>query len=272
MPLLNVIQSSKSIYDKITAKEEGEAEKNGRENPFSFKHDITVKNLTFSYEGKNVFKYLNFTLEKGKKYLLKGPSGVGKTTLIKLLSMSYDDYEGSITIDGKDLQTIRLDDFNKNVSFIYQDVFLFEASIFENISLFKDIDPKRVMDSAISAGLEDFLKQEPDSINTRISENGKNLSGGERQRISIARALCKEAEILFVDEATASLNDDLGRSIEQTILNLDATVVAISHKFFQGITSQYDYVLELKDGYINQYAASDYFSEDGQNEKENNVL
>lgn len=92
-------------------------------------------------------------------------------------------------------------------------------------------------------------------------ENGKNLSGGERQRISIGRAIVKDSEILFVDEGTSSLDEELGRRVEDTILSIDSTVIAISHRYYEGISEKYDYVLEIKDGKIKQYNAEDYFME-----------
>jgi len=259
MPLINILKSSKAIYEKITKPEAGEIEVNGRPNPFHFDKEIALNGIKFAYDAQPVFKYLDFKIEKGKKYLVKGPSGVGKTTLIKLLSMAYDDYEGTITVDGIDLKTIQAKSFNENVAFIYQDVFLFEATIRENIALFKDLDPAWVAETARKAGLDEFIAGQEDAIDTKISENGKNLSGGERQRISIARALCKHAEILFVDEATSSLNEELGREIESAILDLDATVIAISHKYYPGITERYDFVVELNDGYASQYPAGEYF-------------
>jgi len=263
MPLINTLKSSKAIYEKITLSEETETETNGRSQSISFSNEIKVSNLSFSYEDKPIFKSLDFTIQKGKKYLIKGPSGVGKSTLLKLMSLVYDQYDGSIAIDGVDLKTIQLASFNEKVSFIYQDVFLFEASIKDNITLFKPYSDEWVHRIIRLAGLKEFLENQPDGLDAMLLENGKNLSGGERQRISIARALCKKAEILFIDEATSALNDEIGREIEQAILTLDATVVAISHKFFEGVTNHYDHVLELKDGYVNEYTGADYFEVGG---------
>ncbi|MFA5007019.1 MAG: ABC transporter ATP-binding protein [Candidatus Izemoplasmatales bacterium] len=261
LPLLNVIKGSDAIYRKITTASPDDAESDARVVPYRFERDIAVRALQFEYEQKPVFRYLDFRIEKGKKYLIKGPSGSGKTTLLKLLSMAYDDYRGTIAIDGVDLRTIRTKAYSENVSFIYQDVFLFEASVRDNIALFKDTPAEHVLEVAEKAGLGDFIRSQPHGIDEPIAENGKNLSGGERQRISIARALCKNAEILFSDEATASLNDELGRAVEETILSLSATVIAISHKYFPGVSERYDRVLELKDGYVNEYSAVDYFAE-----------
>jgi ABC-type multidrug transport system fused ATPase/permease subunit len=260
-PQINVLKSSQAIYDKITSKEEF-SEENGNTQPFVFKDKISVNHVNFAYEDKSVFKSISFSLEKGKKHLVKGPSGSGKSTLFKLLSHMLDDYEGDIDVDGINMNLISTKSFYEKVSFVYQDVFLFEASLKENITLFKPYSDEEVLDVCRKAGLTEFVDSLDDGIDTMIAENGKNLSGGERQRVSIARALCKKAEILFIDEATSALNEELGRGIEKTILNLDATVIAISHKHFKDITNHYDTVLEIKDGYLTKYDGIDYFSED----------
>jgi ATP-binding cassette, subfamily B, bacterial len=259
-PYLNVLKSSQMIYDKIT-EEVVAIETEEQLKPFVFQHKIDVNHVCFAYDDKPVFKSIHFSLEKGKKHLVRGPSGSGKSTLFKLLSHMIDDYDGTILVDGTDLKTISPTSFNEKVSYIYQDVFLFEASLKDNITMFKPIPDEAVYEACRKAGLLEFVDSLANGIYTMISENGKNLSGGERQRVSIARALCKKAEILFVDEATASLNVELGRQIEKTILELDATVVTISHRYFEGITDNYDVVLEIKDGYLIKYEGIDYFSE-----------
>jgi len=220
-----------------------------------------VNQVSFAYDQTPVFKSIHFSLEKGKKHLVKGPSGSGKTTLFKLLSHMLDDYDGNIIVDGTNMKLISSTSFNEKVSYVYQDVFLFEASLKDNITLFKPYSDEEVFEACKKAGLLEFVDSLENGIHTLISENGKNLSGGERQRVSIARALCKKAEILFIDEATSSLNEELGRQIEQTILDLDSTVIAISHKHFEGITEQYDVVLEIKDGYLTKYDGLQYFAE-----------
>lgn len=261
LPHLNELKSATKIYDKITVGEEENVLNSIKEEDFSFESEITVKNLHFSYEGKEIFKGASFKIEKGKKYLIKGPSGAGKSTLIKLLSMVYDDYDGQILLDGIDYRNIKESNQNENVSFIYQDVFLFEDTIFNNIALYKPFSDEEVLEAAKSAGLEELLKKKDNGIYEMLMENGKNLSGGERQRISIARAIVKASKILFVDEGTSSLDEELGRKVEQTILDLNSTVVAISHRYYEGITEKYDYILEIKNGQITQYASDRYFEE-----------
>lgn len=261
LPLFNQLKSSAKIYDKITKINEEDSICIQKEKDFIFENEIEVKNLFFEYEGKEVFKDVSLKIEKGKKYLLKGASGAGKSTLIKLLSMIYDDYKGRITVDGVDYKDIKDSSLNDKVSFIYQDVFLFEDTIYNNIALYKPYSEEKIQEAANKAGLANLLQKKENGIHEMLMENGKNLSGGERQRISIARAIVKDCEILFVDEGTSSLDEELGRKIEDTILSLDCTVIAISHRYYEGITEKYDYVLEIKNNQVNEYNSNEYFME-----------
>ncbi len=261
LPLFNQLKSSAKIYEKITKSNGEDSVYIQKEKGFIFQKEIEVRNLYFEYEGKEIFKDTSFKIEKGKKYLLKGPSGAGKSTLIKLLSMIYDDYKGVITVDGVDYRDIKEFSLNDKVSFIYQDVFLFEDTIYNNIALYKPYNEGKIQDAASKAGLDNLLKKKENGIYEMLMENGKNLSGGERQRISIARAIVKDCEILFVDEGTSSLDEELGRRVEDTILSLDCTVIAISHRYYEGITEKYDYVLEIKNNQVNEYNSNEYFME-----------
>ena len=222
---------------------------------------ITVSGVNFTFEKKPVFHDASFTIEKGRKYLIKGVSGAGKTTLMNLLAMIYDDYEGSIVVDGVNYREVSEKSFHQKVAFIYQDVFLFEDTIKNNITLYRDIPSEQVNYAVKVCGLDAILEEKKEGLEERLTENGKNLSGGQRQRISIARAIAKNAEILFVDEGTSSLNEELGREIEKVFLELDNTVIAISHRYYEGVTENYDYVLEVKNGEIHQFPARDYFNE-----------
>lgn len=261
LPLFNELKSSVKIYEKITESGEDDLNRIQGDRDFSFENQININNLHFDYGGKKVFKGINLTIEKNKKYLLKGASGAGKSTLIKLLSMVYDDYTGEITMDNNNYKDINETSFNDNVSFIYQNVFLFEDSIKNNITLFKDYTDNEILKISEEAGLKQFLDNSQNGLEHILMENGKNLSGGERQRISIARAILKRSSIFFVDEGTSSLDEDLGRKIEDTILSIDSTVIAISHRYYPGVTEKYDYVIKIKDGIIEQYNSSDYFKE-----------
>lgn len=261
-PLWNAMKASMAIYDKITKPEKYEIDASIGFRDFEFKNSICATNLTFSYENKKIFENASFFIEKGKKYLIKGTSGAGKSTLMNLLAMTNDEYKGMLKMDGIDYREITEKSFNNKVAFIYQDVFLFEDTIKNNISLYKDIPMEKIEFAANVCGLLNVISDKKGGINTMLTENGKNLSGGQRQRISIARAIAKEAEILFVDEGTSSLNEELGREIEKVFLKLPHTVIAISHRFYDGITDEYDYVLEVKNSHIYQYPAKDYFGEE----------
>ncbi|XMB66955.1 ABC transporter ATP-binding protein [Mycoplasmatota bacterium zrk1] len=259
LPRYNVLKSSKEIFDKITKDEEeiSMEQKKG----FEFKEQILVKNMSFELDGKKIFDRVNFKIEIGKKYLIKGVSGAGKSTLMKILSMGHDEYEGEIIVDGVDLKSISESDFYNEVSFVYQDVFIFEDTIRNNIALYKAVDDEILLNSTNKAGLKEFINSRNDGLENEILENGKNLSGGERQRISIARALVRESRILFIDEGTSSLNEELGREIEQAILDLETTVIAISHRYYSGISEKYDYVIEIKNGEVELFEGKAYFRE-----------
>lgn len=260
MPLFNVLKSNATIIENILRKEE-EGDRNLEQKPYDFKKTIEVKDLTFSYGDRRIITKGNVVLEKGKKYLLKGASGAGKSTFIQLLSKVYEDYEGEILIDGRDLREISEDSFNQHVSFIYQDVFLFEDSIRNNICLYKTYEEKDIENAVEGAGLLPLLEKKEKGLEEAVEENGKNLSGGERQRISIARAIIRNPQILFADEVTSSLDESLGRLVEETILSLETTVIAISHRFYEGITEKYDAVIEIKNGGLHLKKMEDYLKE-----------
>lgn len=260
-PMLNRIKASISIYNKIAKPEVSTVKAGTGTQEFKLEDRLEVSNVSFSYENKPVIHNASFTIEKGKKYLIKGVSGAGKSTLMNLLAMTYDDFDGKITVDGVDYQDINEKSFYEKVAFIYQEVFLFEDTIKNNISLYRDIPDEHIDYAVKVCGLDAIIDEKKGGIEERLSENGKNLSGGQRQRISIARAIAKSAQILFVDEGTSSLNEELGREIEKVFLQLDNTVIAISHRYYEGVTENYDYVLEVKNGAVHCYPARDYFNE-----------
>lgn len=262
-PLWNTIKASVNIYEKITAVQEKNEVKASecQSGDFSEVKEIKVDHVKFAYENTEILKDASFTIQKGKKYLIKGVSGAGKSTLMNLLAKTYDNYEGAILADGIEYKNIEDKKFQDKVAFIYQDVFLFEDSIRNNITLYKEIPNERIQFAVKACQLDTLIADKALGLDEVLLENGKNLSGGQRQRISIARAIAKEAEILFVDEGTSSLNEELGKEIEKLFLSLEQTVIAISHRYYEGVTEQYDYILEIKNGRVNQYAAKDYFGE-----------
>jgi ABC-type multidrug transport system fused ATPase/permease subunit len=228
---------------------------------FDFNDRIQMDHLRFSHEEKTILNNVNFTIERGKKYLVRGPSGAGKSTLINLLSKVYEDYEGSIFSDGIEFREIDETSFNEKVAFIHQDVFLFEDSLKENITLYRHYSDVAIHAAVRGAGLSGLIDRTEAGLAEPIEENGKNLSGGERQRISIARAIIREPHILFADEITSAMDETLGGLIEQTLLNLNTTVISISHRFYPGISDQYDAVLEVAAGKVTLKSMNDYLQE-----------
>ncbi|MCK9176666.1 MAG: ABC transporter ATP-binding protein/permease [Clostridiales bacterium] len=262
-PHQNKLRASESIFDRIANGDEDEAPTAYTTGgaPFHFSKELNVDNLRFSYDDKAVLRKASFSIRPGDKVLLKGASGSGKTTLLNLLAGVYVDYEGSISYDGTELRDIDPVPFNRAIAEIYQDVFLFEDTLLNNITLYGDYSEQEVTRAVEQAGLAQLVNRLPEGLMTFIEENGKNLSGGERQRVSIARAVIKGASILFADEATSNLDESLGRHVEETLLSLDATVIAISHRYYEGVSCGYSKVLEIERGTVSEWQIDDYFKE-----------
>ena len=260
-PLFNKMKASVRIYEKITKEDEEEKKQGTKTEAFVMNQSIEVRDVSFAYGSKEILKHASFEIEKGKKYLIKGVSGAGKSTLMNLLAMTYDDYEGEILADGVSYRNIVDKTFHDQVAFVYQNVFLFEDTYRNNITLYKEVPEEKINAAIQACDLKELIDAQEHGLDQMLGENGKNLSGGQRQRISIARAIVKDAQILFVDEGTSSLNEELGREIEKVFLSLPQTVIAISHRYYEGVSEQYDYVLEIKNGKVIKSTAKEYFGE-----------
>ena len=196
--------------------------------------DIEFKDVSFYYnEDKQVLKNVSFTAKQGEITALVGPSGSGKTTAAKLAARFWDIQGGTITLGGEDISRIDPETLLKNFSIVFQDVVLFNTSIRDNIRIGKrDATDEEIMQAAKLANCDDFVRKLPQGYDTVIGENGDTLSGGERQRISIARAILKDAPIVLLDEATASLDVENESKIQQSISELvqNKTVIIIAHR------------------------------------------
>jgi ATP-binding cassette subfamily C protein len=203
--------------------------------------DIELQDVSLSLGEKTVLNHVSLTFEKGKKYLLTGESGAGKSTLLHVISGLYDDYQGEVKIGGCERKTAPKDALSRLVSLASQEIFLFNDTIRNNITLFEEYSDESVQNVLRQCGLEELVARLPDGLDTVISENGSNFSGGEKQRLNLARALIRDSDILLLDEVSANLDPETTDFIERTVLGLDGkTVISVSHKMPEKLAALYD--------------------------------
>jgi len=194
---------------------------------------IEYKDVTFGYTDSDVLKNVSFTMNYGDMTALVGPSGGGKSTIASLLARFWDIKSGSIHVDGKDIRDISLGSLMDNISMVFQRVYLFKDTIYNNIAISRpDATREEVIEAAKKARCFDFINKLPDGFDTVIGEGGASLSGGEQQRISIARCILKDSPIVILDEATASVDADNERAIQEAISELcrNKTLLVIAHR------------------------------------------
>ncbi|MBQ9549246.1 MAG: ABC transporter ATP-binding protein [Lachnospiraceae bacterium] len=217
-------------------------------------YDITFDHAGFSYEdGKDVLQNVSFTAKQGEVTALVGPSGGGKTTVSRLAARFWDADQGRILIGGVDVKDIDPETLLSSFSIVFQDVVLFNNTVMENIRVGrKDATDEEVREAARLANCDEFIESLPNGFDTNIGENGSDLSGGERQRISIARAFLKDAPIILLDEATASLDVENESRVQSAISRLikDKTVLIIAHRM--RTVAGADKVVVLSDGTVSE--------------------
>lgn len=253
LPLLSNRRASAGLITKVAEVIADQGETEDKIDIKGISSSIEVKDVSFSYCGdKKILNNINLKFEKGKSYAIVGGSGCGKSTLIQLLLGYYNDYTGEILIDGTELRKISLDSLYDTISVIQQNVFLFDSSVKDNITMFKEFDKDKIEDAINMAGLSSLINDK--GINYMGGEGGKNLSGGEKQRISIARCLIRETPVIIMDEATAALDNKTAYEIEDAILNLkDLTRIVVTHKFNEDIMKRYDKIIVIRDGKVAEY-------------------
>lgn len=222
----------------------------GREKLNGFSEKIEVKDLTYGYEPEShVLKDLDVQFDAGKSYAIVGGSGSGKSTFLNLLMGSSSNYQGEICIDGVSIKNIESESLYQLMTSVQQNVFVFNDTIRNNVTMFHEFPDKEVTLALERSGLSEFIEKRGEDF--VCGENGSNLSGGERQRISIARALLRKSPILLVDEATAALDAATARAVSFSILNLvGMTRIVVTHRLEETILRRYDKILVMKNGTI----------------------
>lgn len=212
---------------------------------------VEYSDVSFGYTGKNVLNHISFTMKKGGMTALVGPSGGGKSTIASLLARFWDIKEGTIKVDGKDIKNVSLGSLMDKISMVFQRVYLFKDTIYNNIVIGRpDATREEVIEAAKKARCYDFIMSFPEGFDTVIGEGGASLSGGEKQRLSIARCILKDSPIVILDEATASVDADNERAIQEAISELckNKTLLVIAHRL--KTIRDADQILVISDGKI----------------------
>ena len=250
--LLASRKAALGLVGKLAEALEDDAEAGGGTERAELRKDIRLENVSFSYDGeKEILHQLSATFEAGKAYAVVGASGSGKSTLLNLLTTAGAEYQGEILFDGTDLRRIAPESLYELTSVIQQNVFVFDASIRDNVAMFREFSEDELDDAICRAHLSGLLAER--GRDYRCGENGKRLSGGEKQRISIARSLLKRASLLLADEATAALDAETARQVTSDLLDLNGvTRIVVTHMLNEALLRRYDGILVMKNGRIEE--------------------
>ena len=245
--MLGEMKGAKKLVSKMADYMSNAKEDSGEIIDDSIK-SIVLQDVSYSYDADHkVLKNVSLSLQAGKSYAIVGPSGAGKSSLINLLMGYYKDYKGSVQLNNHELSNVSKSSLYDKTTLMQQSVFMFDASILDNITLFKpfqDVEVDRVIHLA---GLDDLVAAKGKDY--QCGENGSHLSGGEKQRIAIARSLLKKSEILLVDEATSALDNETSANVTQSILDLQGILrLVVTHRLDANSLKQYDEILVMKSG------------------------
>ena len=257
--LLAARKASRALIDKIAGSLEKSTFAEGNEELSTLEKGISVKDVFFSYEdGKEVLHDVSFDFEAGKSYAIVGASGSGKSTLLNLIMSGAcgAEYSGSILWDDIDLKDSSSDSFFDQVSSIDQNVFVFNSSIKDNITMFRDFPDEDVNEAIRRSNLNELIGERGTGL--MCGESGKALSGGEKQRISIARSLLKRSSVLVADEITAALDSQTAHKVSSDILDLKGiTRIVVTHSLEESLMRRYDKILVMRDGRIEEQGTFD---------------
>jgi ATP-binding cassette, subfamily B, bacterial len=250
------------LIDKLADSLSSNVRESGRSIENKLEHSIRLENVSFSYDQEKVIlQDINLKLEKGKSYVIVGGSGSGKSTLLNLLMAANSNYSGHIYYDDVELRDISSESLYDLVSIIQQNVFVFNSTIEDNITMFSEFKREEIDHAIKLSGLSTLIEQKGKDY--LCGENGSGLSGGEKQRISIARSLLRRTPVLFVDEATSSLDVETAFGVTNSILDLEGlTKVMVTHTLDEAILRRCDAIITLKSGTVKEIGSFDELMKD----------
>lgn len=241
-----ILIDSKNSYNRLEDLLDEEEDNNNKSN-FNFNNNIEFKNVAYSYDSYNIFENLSFNIDKGDFVFVKGDSGVGKSTLFKILTKQINDYKGKVIVDNTNIKNLSVNDIRNNICFVSQNEIIFTDTILNNITLFKEATKKELEKVIRITGIDKFLKEKNIPLNFLLEENGHNISGGERQRILLARALLQNKKVLILDETTNGIDilseENIVRKVKE---EYDVTLILISHRYDN--LKLFNKVFEIKGG------------------------
>ena len=248
--LLSNRAAALGLVDKLAQSLSQNVREEGSPIPKQLQDAIEIRGLSFAYEGgENVLHQVDARFLAGKSYALVGASGSGKSTLLNLLMAGRANYSGEILYDGRELRTIQTDSLYELVSMVEQNVFLFNSTIKDNVTMFRDFPQDQVSRAEELSGLSPLIQEK--GVDYLCGENGSGLSGGQRQRVSIARCLLRQTPVLLVDEATAALDKETAYRVSNSILDLKGlTRIVVTHSLEESLMRRYDGILVLSHGKI----------------------
>ena len=259
--LLASRKAARGLIDKLATALESNPVSEGTSELTHLASGIRLENVSFGYDdSKEVLHGISAFFDAGKAYAVVGASGSGKSTMLNLLTAAAGNYRGNILIDNTELRSIASESLYELISVIQQNVFIFNASIRDNVTMFRSFPEQEIEDAISHAHLNALIAERGDGY--LCGENGKGLSGGEKQRISIARSLLKKSSVLLADEATASLDAQTAHQVASDILDLDGiTRIVVTHGLEESLLRRYDGIVVLKDGRIEESGSFDELME-----------
>lgn len=259
--LLASRKAARGLIDKLATALESNPVSEGTSELTHIASGIRLENVSFGYDdSKEVLHGISAFFDAGKAYAVVGASGSGKSTMLNLLTAAAGNYRGNILIDDTELRSIASESLYELISVIQQNVFIFNASIRDNVTMFRSFPEQEIEDAISHAHLNALIAERGDGY--LCGENGKGLSGGEKQRISIARSLLKKSSVLLADEATASLDAQTAHQVASDILDLDGiTRIVVTHGLEESLLRRYDGIVVLKDGRIEESGSFDELME-----------